>query len=75
MKSYRNKKFYNFTDKQKRKDRSVKWCSKIFPSSNYKVPFREKERAQIKSLMIRIKKGQADVMFPNRRRSIGWYYW
>lgn len=71
MKTKKNKKFYNFTDKQKRKDRSVK---RDLPPASYRKPYNDEFDAQCKVALSKIRQGK-EAEFPRFVKCVGWYYW
>ncbi len=71
MKTRKNKKFYNFTEKQKRKDRTV---NRDLPSASYRKEFNDEFKAKRKQALIKILQGR-DTEFPIFVKDIGWYYW
>lgn len=71
MKKNKNKKFYNFTEKQKRKDRTV---SRDLPSASFRKDFNDEYKAKRKQALIKILQGK-EVEFPIFVKNIGWYYW
>lgn len=71
MKTIKNKKFYNFTEKQKRKDRTV---NRDLPPATYRKIFNDEFDAKSKQALLKTMKGK-DVNFPIFVKNIGWYYW
>lgn len=71
MKKNKNKKFYNFTEKQKRKDRTV---NRDLPPACYRQIFNDEFDAKCKQTLIKILQGR-EVEFPVFVKNIGWYYW
>lgn len=67
----KNKKFYNFTEKQKRKDRTVK---RDLPPASYRQIFNDEFDAKCKQTLIKILQGKK-IEFPIFVKNIGWYYW
>lgn len=72
MKKYKNKKFYNFTDKQKRRDRSRKNLWTV--DSDYRKMFNRERQAKAKQVFIKILNGY-EVEFEPERKDVLWYYW
>jgi len=72
MKSYENKKFYNFKEKHKRKKRTR--AAKIWWKSNeweYRRYLRQQYRAKCKVVLRKKLKGEA-VEFPLFRKTLWW---
>jgi hypothetical protein len=72
MKKQKNKKFYNYTDKQKRRDRSRKslWTA----SKDYRQMFNRSREAKSKQVLIKILAGY-EAEFEPERKDVLWYYW
>lgn len=71
MKTKKNKKFYNFTEKQKRKDRSVK---RDLPPAGFRKLFNDERDAKNKQVLKKILDGK-EVEFSVDKKCIGWWYW
>jgi len=71
MKKNKNKKFYNFTEKQIRKDRTVK---RDLPPASFRKIFNDEFDAKCKQALIKILQGK-EVEFPKLVKDLGWYYW
>jgi hypothetical protein len=73
MKEKKNKKFYNFTEKQKRRDRSNKPKLWSVPK-DYRQMFNREREAKAKQVFIKILKGYK-AEFDLDKKDVGWYYW
>jgi hypothetical protein len=71
MKNKKNKKFYNFTEKQKRKDRSLSRLD-YAPSSMRKI-FNTEKKAKNKNALRKIFTG-IEVEFQHEKKNVNWWY-
>ena len=74
MKTYKNKKFYNFTVAQKRKKRTR--AAKIYWKSNnweYRRHLRQEYRTRCK-VILRKKVAGEEIEFPRFRKTLWWEY-
>jgi hypothetical protein len=71
MKTIKNKKFYNFTEKQKRKDRNV---NRDLPPAHFRKIFNDEFSAKCKQVLIKNLQGY-EIEFPIFVKDIGWWYW
>ncbi len=74
MKSYNNKKYYNFSAKQKRKKRtrSAKICWKS-NTWEYRRSLRQKHRQQCKEVLKKLMVGREEE-FPLYKKTLWWEY-
>ncbi len=70
MKTRKNKKFYNFTEKQIRKDRTV---NRDLPSASYRKIFNDEFNAKCKHALVKILHGK-EIEFPIFVKNVRWYY-
>lgn len=70
-----NRKFYNFTDRQRRRDRSLKYAGmwRSVPK-HYRKWFNKEYNAKSKVVLHKLMLGQ-EVEFPRFVRDAAWYYW
>lgn len=71
MKPKKNKKFYNFTEKQKRKDRSAN--RDLAPRSFRKI-FSDEFNARSKRALYR-NLNVREVEYPVFKKNVAWWYW
>lgn len=71
MKTKKNKKFYNFTEYQKRKDRSLHHLD--YAPSAYRKCFNRSTKANYRHLVRKIKQG-FDIEFPVEKKNVNWFY-
>lgn len=73
MKTKKNKKFYNFTEKQKSKDRSKRKTFWSVPS-HFRRRHNRFRKAEAKKILHQILKGR-EVEFVPEKRTVRWDYW
>ena len=71
MKTKKNKKFYNFTEKQKRKKRS---CGETGVPKYYRQMFNRERKAKARQTLKKLLSGK-EVEFEVEKKDVGWYYW
>ena len=72
MKTKKNKKYYNFTEYQKRRDGSLKHEDNNADSGFRKV-FNEERKARNRHTLNRILQGD-EMEFPVERKDVNWWY-
>lgn len=70
----KTKKFYNFTKKQKQRDRTKNGKQNWNAPSWYRKMFNDELKAQQKQTLRKILQGR-EVEFPVFKRNVRWYYW
>ena len=71
MKTRKNKKPYNFTEKQKRKDAGV---NRDLPSASLRKIFNDEFKAKYKQVLIKKMAGNELIEFPVFVKDVNWWY-
>ena len=71
----KTKKFYNFTAKQKHRDRYKNGKQNWSVPAWYRKMFNRELKAKEKQATREINMGKEDVLYPVFKKNVRWYYW